>query len=115
MRIRTWVWMTLAAAVLGVLVWDQLTRDGWVTAWMFWAVVGVFVVLVGWRVVRAVARPGDSARRAIAPGVQGLDEVQGLSLGRPPAEPVTYGNEPRPVAELVLDRPDPLDDEVWLV
>ncbi len=115
MRIRGWVWVTLAAVVLGVLVWDQFTHDGRLTAGAFWAVVGLFVVLVGWRVARAIARPSDSARGAVAPGVQGLDEVQGLSLGRPPVEPVTYGNEPQAVTERVVDRPDPLDDEVWLV
>ena len=115
MRVWGWVWPALGAAVIGVMSWAVLTGNDGVFPTVYWAVFGLVVLLVLWRVVRAALRPGESATAVVAPGLQGLAEVQNVYLGRPALGPVAYGDDAEPVAELVVDRPDPLDEQVWRV
>lgn len=112
---RSWIWFVAIAAMLGVLTWSTAVGNERVGTFAYWSGMGIVAVLVAWRVARALVRRGESAREVVAPGMQGLDEVQGLYLGRPDVGPVSYGTEDRPVPGLVVDRPDPLDDKVWRV
>jgi len=101
-----------ALGALAVLVWSILAGSALATA----VVVGLyplFGVAVVWRLVSG-ARRSVPASRTLAPGLQGLDEVQGMYLGRPDLPPVSHGHADH-VASLVVDRPDPLDDPVWKV
>jgi membrane protein implicated in regulation of membrane protease activity len=113
--VKGWVWLVLGAAVVALMSWAVLTGNDGAASTVYWVVLGVVLLLVVWRVVRAVLRPGESARAVVAPGMQGLAEVQDLYLGRQPVGPVAFGDEAGPVAELVVDRPDPLDEQVWRV
>jgi len=111
-RGRVW-WVVAALGALAVLVWSILAGSALATT----VVVGLYVlfgVAVVWRLVSG-ARRSVPASRTLAPGLQGLDEVQGMYLGRPDLGPVSYGDAADPVASLVVDRPDPLDDPVWKV
>jgi len=105
-------WVVAALGALAVLVWSILAGSALATT----VVVGLYVlfgVAVVWRLVSG-ARRSVSASRTLAPGLQGLDEVQGMYLGRPDLPPVSHGHADH-VASLVVDRPDPLDDPVWKV
>ena len=113
MRVRGWVWPALGAVVIGVMSWAVLTGNDGAFPAVYWGLFGLVVLLVMWRVVRAALRPGESPAAVVAPGMQGLAEVQNLTLGRPALGPVAYGNDAESVAELVVDRPDPLDEQVW--
>jgi hypothetical protein len=115
MRVKGWVWLALGAAIIAVMSWAVATGSDLVSLSVYWVVVGGVVLLVLWRVVRAALRPGESARSVVAPGVEGLGEVQDMYLGRQSFGPVRYGDDSDPVAELVVDRPDPLDEQVWRV
>ena len=110
MRVRRW-WVGLGALILfGLLVWFA-SRQSPMGAWLVyggWGVVGAAIVV---RAIRPEAR-GHRLRSGAGPAFDGLDEVQGIYLGRPDIGPVTYGSEgPPPTTELAFDRvePDPGD------
>lgn len=86
----------------------------WWLGMLPWLVLGALVAL---RVLREAARPGAErpVRHTLAPGGRGLDEVQGIQLGRPPGLVVTYGDDEPTTAELVVPRTDPLDAGPWTV
>ena len=115
MRVSSWVWVSAGAAVIAVLAWATLAGDDLVFGRVSLGVGVVGVGAVVWSVVRSAVRPDTSVKRTVAPGMQGLGEVQDLYLGRTFTGPVTYGNEPEPVAELVVERTDPLDETTWKV
>lgn len=119
MRIRSWVAVVVALGAVLVLSWASITGADGVGATLWWAVTGTFVAALVWRVVRRVVRRdesvNDAVRDTIAPGVRGLGEVQDLYLGRPDVGPVVFGSASGPVPELVVDRPDPLDETTWRV
>ena len=113
----TWAIVSVTAVVWVVLLVGRPGPDGSV-----WSAVpslflyGVFAAAVVWRIVReAVRRTPAPVRRTVAPGVQGLGEVQELYLGRKPLPPPTYASPEGVVAEAVVERRDPLDDPVWVV
>ena len=72
-----------------------------------WAVVVVAVIV---RAVRPAAR-GHRTRAGMAAGPAGMNEVQGMLLGRPDGGGVTYGSSGPPEMGLVIDRVefDPAD------
>jgi hypothetical protein len=86
--------------------------------WWFGSLpITVIAVLVVVRVVRAAFRPDGwrSVRKTLTPAGQGLDEVQGIQLGRPPGLVVTYGDDEPAEATLVVPRTDPLDSGHWTI
>ena len=98
-------------------MWAAFVQDDAVFGRVELLVVAAWVVC-GRRGAWSGARSGPArpSSETVAPGVQGLDEVQAdhpgpdLSSVRSPT-----ANEPEPVAELVVDRPDPLDEKTWKV
>ena len=56
MRVWGWVWPALGAAVIGVMSWAVLSGNDGVFPTVYWAVFGLVVLLVLWRVVRAALR-----------------------------------------------------------
>lgn len=80
-------------------------------------VYGLYAVAIAVVVVRIARsrRRGASPADVIAPGLRGLGEVQDIYLGRRPVPPVTYAAPEGTVPELTMNRPDPLDEPVWLV
>lgn len=113
MSLKAWSMVTAVVALLAVLVWSIFAGTVLATA-----VVSGFYALVGaatlWRLVQG-ARRSVPAARTLAAGMQGLGEVQDMYLGRPELAPVSYGDTADPVATLVVDRTDPLDDTLWKV
>ena len=77
----------------------------------------VIAALVAVRVVREVSRRGGvrAVRRTLTPAGQGLDEVQGIQLGRPTGLVVTYGDDEPAETTLVVPRTDPLDARHWTI
>ena len=111
-------WLIGAAIVTWavVVVVAQLARHAtpWWLGVLPWIVIVVLVVL---HASQSALRPGAgrSVRRTLGPGAQGLDEVQGIELGRPPGLVVTYGEDEPTTAELVVPRSDPLQEGPWTV
>ena len=103
----------LAWAALVVVAQFTGRSMPWWLGMLPWLVIGVLVVA---RVVREVSRRDgrQSVRRALTPAGQGLDEVQGIQLGRPPGPVVTYGDDEPSETELVVPRTDPLDGH-WTI
>jgi len=103
----------LIAAVLivalGVLVWLVATENPAST----WLVGGAWAVLVVAMIVRAVhpGARGHPMRAGAALALHGVDEVQGMLLGRPDVGAVSYGAAGPPETVLVTDRVelDPAD------
>jgi hypothetical protein len=110
---------TVGAAILAwavLVVVAQLSGHPmpWWLGMLPWLVI---VVLVVARVVREVSRRGGrtSVRRALTPAGRGLDEVQGIHLGRPPGLVVSYGDDEPAETELVVPRADPQDAGRWTI
>jgi hypothetical protein len=103
----------LAWAVLVVVAqFSGHEMRGWYVM-LPWLVIGV---LVAARVFHAFRRGGArSVRRTLTPAGQGLDEVQGLQLGRPVGLVVTYGDDEPAETEIVEPRTDPLDGGPWTI
>jgi hypothetical protein len=111
-------WLVGAA----ILAWAVLVVVGqfsghempWWYVMLPWLVIGV---LIAARVFREAFRRGggQSVRRTLTPAGQGLDEVQGMQLGRPVGLVVTYGDDEPAETELVVPRTDPLDERHWTV
>lgn len=98
---RSWSAVAFLVA-LGILVWLAATQSPATT----WLVFGAWTVLVVAVIVRA-ARPtarGHRTRAGMAVGLGGMDEVQGMLLGRPDGGPVTYGSSGPSEVGLVIDR-----------
>lgn len=105
---------------IAVVAWAALVVAAQMTGrdlpWWFgmlpWLVIAALIAV---RVLRESARSGSgqTVRRTLGPGAQGLDEVQGIQLGRPPGLVVTYGDDEPTAAELVVPHPDHLDDGPW--
>jgi hypothetical protein len=73
--------------------------------------VAVLVVLVvATVIVDQLPTDGGRLRSSLRPVMQGLDDAQGIQLGRPPRLEVTYGSDEPQVAELVVPNPDPFAD-----
>jgi len=110
--VKAWSVVTGVIALLALLVWSIFSGSTLAT----FVVIGLYALFgaaLVWRLVLG-ARRSIPVSRTLAPGLQGLDEVQGMYLGRPDLPPVSYGHADH-VASLVVDRPDPLDDPVWKV
>ena len=101
---RALVWGA-AAVVLAAAIWLIDAETFWRPLLAVVPVVVYAVVLL----VRVIMAPTGGIREAVAPALRGLDDVQGLSLGRPEPTPVTYGTDDGTVAARVVDRPDPFD------
>ncbi len=104
-----------------ILAWAAIVTvsgfNGHGTPWWFgilpWLVIAV---LIAARVFReAFRRGGQPVRRTLTPAGQGLDEVQGIQLGRPQGLVVTYGEDEPAETELVVPRTDPLDAGRWTI
>lgn len=104
------------AAVIVALVLTVFARET-MPWWLGMVPAGVYVVLVALQAAVSARRrgPGPGLRDTVAPGVQGLDEVQGLYLGRPQGLVVSYGSDEPTSTAMVVDRPDPLDQPTWTI
>lgn len=93
----------------GLLVW-LVARESPVATWLIYGAWGVAAIAVLLRMLRPAAR-GHRVRSGVGPALSGLDEVQGIYLGRPDVGPITYGSAGPSTTELALDRvePDPGD------
>jgi hypothetical protein len=109
MRARRWFLALAAIAGFGVLV-ASASRQSPVGTWL---VLGAWGVLIGAMVARGLrsSARGHRLRSGAGPAINGLDEVQGLYLGRPDVGPVSYGQDGPPQTQLTVDRaePDPGD------
>lgn len=116
MRIVRWVAGGAVVVFYVLMVFSQATRAAtpW---WLGMAPAGVYVLLVVLQSLVGTRRRGTTSglRGTVAPGAQGLDEVQGLSLGRPQGLTVSYGPDEPESTALVIDRPDPLDQHRWTI
>lgn len=115
-RVGRWLVGAAILAWVGYLVAAQATQRA--LPWWFGSLPWmVFAALVALRIVRESLRPAATrpTRRALTPGGQGLDEVQGIVLGRPPGLVPRYGDDEPTAAELVVPRTDPLDAGPWTV
>lgn len=113
MRIVRWV-AGLGAVALLVLAAPSLVTLRELPWWAGLAPYALYAVLATVQVVRTVLR-GAPARRAVAPGLQGLGDVQDMFLGRPQGLAVSYGSDEPQASALVVRRPDPLDAARWTV
>ena len=105
MRVRRW-WIGLTVVlVIGLLAW-LASRQSPAGAWLVYGAWAVIIVAAVVRGTRRGAR-GHRMRSSVGPAFEGLDEVQGIYLGRPDIGPVTYGSVGPPTTELALDRPEP--------
>lgn len=112
-------WWLVGAAVVSwaaIVVVAQFGGHGlpWWLGVLPWV---VFAVLVAARAARELAKPTSRRplRSVLRPGAQGLDEVQGMQLGRPPGLVVTYGDEEPAEVELVVPHADDLDSGPWTI
>lgn len=107
--------LTAAGAWFAATLWNAATDAGWGVP-LDVVLYGSLPVAVVWRLVReATHHAPRPVRRVVGPGVQGLGEVQDIYLGRPDVGPPTYAKPEGVVAEVVVDRRDPLDDVVRVV
>jgi len=98
-------WVLVVVGWFGALVWLNVTQDP-AAATVLFAAWGLFVVAAVVQAVRRAIHP--PLGRTPGPVVtSGVDEVQGLFLGRPDLGPVEFGRSGPTETELVLDRPEP--------
>ena len=101
---RRW-WVLVVVGWFGALVWLSFTQDP-AAATVLYAAWGLFVVAAVVQAVRRAIHPSARGRSG-AMVTSGVDEVQGLLLGRPDLGPVEFGRSGPTKTELVLDRPEP--------
>lgn len=114
MRIVRWVAGAAVVVCFVLMVLSQATR-GSAPWWLGFVPAGVYVVLVVLQSTIGSRHRRPALRSTVAPGVQGLDEVQGLYLGRPQGLTVGYGDDEPTATALVVDHPDPLDQPRWTI
>jgi len=80
--------------------------------------IGLWLLLIlcfAIRIIRS-AQTGSTTRRALAPAADVGEDVQTILLGRPPREPVTYGQAEPIFPTLVdVDFHDPLTESAWTI
>ena len=113
MRIRHWLIRIVCVAALMGQAALSLTQSPFVEV-EFKVLAPLIAVVVVVQIVRSARRTGI-ATRAIAPGVQGLGEVQDMYLGRLPVPAATYGKPEGVVAEATTAWRDPLAETTWIV
>lgn len=106
---RRWGIGVAVAGLVGLTAW-LIAGERPVATWLVLAGWGVVVIAIAVRALRPGAR-GHRLRSGFGPALDGLNEVQGLYLGRPETGPASFGSVGPPTTALALDRtePDPGD------